>query len=108
MDRPIELVPLVCIQCSAAIPAGIEEVAWACAQCGQGMALDEARGLESLEIHYSADIPPDTRGKPYWVADGQREHGAPDLRLIRQTCESRRTVLVSAAPVHRARFPGAA
>ena len=71
MDQPIELVPLVCIQCSTAIPAGVEEVAWACAQCGQGMVLDEAHGLEALDIHYSADIPQNSTGKPYWVADGQ-------------------------------------
>ena len=71
MDRPIDLVPLVCIQCSTAIPAGVEEVAWACAQCGQGMVLDEAYGLESLDIHYAADIAYNSIGKPYWVADGQ-------------------------------------
>ena len=71
MDRPIELVPLVCIQCSTAIPAGVEEVAWVCAQCGQGMVLDEAHGLEALDIHYAADIPQNSTGKPYWVADGQ-------------------------------------
>ena len=71
MDRPIELVPLVCIQCSTAIPAGVEEVAWGCDQCGQGMVLDEAHGLEALDIHYSADIAQNSTGKPYWVADGQ-------------------------------------
>ena len=71
MDRPIELVPLVCIQCSTAIPAGMGEVAWVCAQCGQGMVLDEAHGLEPLDIHYSADIPQNSTGKPYWVAEGQ-------------------------------------
>jgi hypothetical protein len=71
VDRPIELVPLVCIQCSTAIPAEVEEVAWVCAQCGQGMVLDEAHGLVPLEIHYSAEIPQNTPGKPYWVADGQ-------------------------------------
>lgn len=71
MDRPIDLVPLVCIQCSTAIPAGVEEVAWACAQCGQGMVLDEAYGLESLDIHYAVDIAQNSIGKPYWVADGQ-------------------------------------
>ncbi len=27
MDRPIDLVPLVCIQCSTAIPAGVEKLA---------------------------------------------------------------------------------
>jgi hypothetical protein len=71
VDRPIELVPLVCIQCSTAIPAEVEEVAWVCAQCGQGMVLDEAHGLEALDIHYSADIAQNGTGKPYWVADGQ-------------------------------------
>ncbi len=71
MDRPVELVPLVCIQCNTAIPAGVEEVAWACAQCGQGMYLDEAHGLEAMDIHFSADIDHDSTGKPYWVADGQ-------------------------------------
>lgn len=62
---------MVCIQCSTPIPAGIEEVAWACTQCGQGMVLDEASGLEALDIHYAAGIPPDTPGKPYWVAEGR-------------------------------------
>ncbi len=71
MDRPVELVPLVCIKCSTAIPAGVDEVAWACAQCGQGMYLDEALGLEALDIHFSAEIPQKGTGKPYWVADGQ-------------------------------------
>jgi hypothetical protein len=71
VDRPVELVPLVCIQCSTAIPAAVEEVAWACAQCGHGMYLDEAHGLEALDIHFSAEIPPKGTGKPYWVADGQ-------------------------------------
>ncbi len=71
MDRPVDLVPLVCLQCSTAIPAGVDEVAWACAQCGQGMYLDEASGLEELDIHYSEDIPKNRTGKPYWVAEGQ-------------------------------------
>jgi hypothetical protein len=35
------------------------------------MVLDEAHGLEALDIHYSADIPENSTGKPYWVADGQ-------------------------------------
>ena len=35
------------------------------------MVLDEAHGLEALDIHYSADIPQNSTGKPYWVADGQ-------------------------------------
>lgn len=78
MDKPVELVPLICPQCSTPIPAGLEEVAWACAQCGQGTVLDESLGLEPLEIHYSAEIPQNTKGKPYWVADGQ-------VRMKRET-----------------------
>jgi hypothetical protein len=35
------------------------------------MALDEASGLETLDIHYAADIARNSIGKPYWVADGQ-------------------------------------
>jgi hypothetical protein len=46
-------------------------VAWACAQCGQGLLLDEQHGLVPLEIHYAAGIPPNTPGKPFWVAEGK-------------------------------------
>lgn len=71
MDRPVELVPLVCLRCSTPIPAGIDEVAWVCTQCGQGLILDEVNAIQPLEVHYAASIPPNTRGKPYWVAEGQ-------------------------------------
>lgn len=67
MDRPIELVPLLCIQCSVPIQAGIDEIAWACENCGRGQMLDEIEGLTSLEIFFSADIPPNSLGKPYWI-----------------------------------------
>jgi hypothetical protein len=33
--------------------------------------LDESKGLVPLEIHYTAGIPPNGVGKPYWVAEGQ-------------------------------------
>jgi hypothetical protein len=35
------------------------------------MYLDKTHGLEALDIRYSADIPENKPGKPYWVADGQ-------------------------------------
>ena len=102
-----ELVPLVCIQCSTAIPTGVDEVAWVCAQYGQGMFFDEAHGLEALDIHYSADIPQNSTGKPYWVADGQ-------VILERETYGSAgehgnaaTAVLGSTAAVFRTRSPGA-
>jgi hypothetical protein len=71
VDRPVELVPLVCVKCDTPIPTGVDEIAWACTQCGQGMVLDEMHGLQALNIHYTADIPEDTPGKPYWVVDGR-------------------------------------
>jgi len=71
VDRQIALIPLVCLRCSTPIPANPEEMAWVCANCGQAMSLDEENGLIPQLVYYSADIPPDTPGKPYWVAEGQ-------------------------------------
>ena len=71
MDRPVELIPLVCIKCSTPVPAGPDEVAWVCAQCGQGMALDDEKGLASLEVQYSSAGPPGAQGKPFWVVEGE-------------------------------------
>lgn len=71
MDRRVELVPLVCMQCGTPIPAEPDQVAWACGQCGQGMLLDNNQGLVGLKISYSADIPAGGSGKPYWVVEGK-------------------------------------
>jgi hypothetical protein len=71
MARPVELIPLVCLKCSTAIPANMDEVAWVCAQCGQGNLLDDEKGLVPVEIHTSAGVPANARGKPFWVVDGQ-------------------------------------
>ncbi len=79
MPAPIELIPLVCYSCSAAIPAGVEEVAWVCQTCGKGLLLDEERGTTSLEIHYMAGSQPGTPGKPYWVARGMASLGRRDI-----------------------------
>ncbi len=70
MDRPIDLVPLVCPKCNTSVPAQPDEVAWMCAQCGQGLILDVEKGLAPLEIHFAAGIAQNASGKPYWVADG--------------------------------------
>ena len=71
MGGPIELIPLVCFNCETAVPAQPEEVAWACSRCGQGLVLDETKGLDALEIHYHADLRPGAPGKPFWVVEGQ-------------------------------------
>jgi hypothetical protein len=46
-------------------------MAWVCAQCGQGMALDVQSGLKPIQVHYAEGIPDNERGKPYWVTEGQ-------------------------------------
>jgi hypothetical protein len=53
------------------VPAEVDEVAWVCAQCGQGMSLDDEKGLQPLEVQYSAGIAQNSIGKPYWVVEGQ-------------------------------------
>ena len=78
-DSPT-LIPLQCLKCQAALPAGLDEVAWVCPTCGQGLILDEEQpgGLDILEIHYAAGIPTGARGRPFWVAQGE-------VRLRRET-----------------------
>ncbi len=76
MAQPVELIPLVCLRCKAPLPAEPNEAAWVCAQCGQGMRLDEEKGLVELAVNFAqavnftAGIPNGAKGKPFWVADG--------------------------------------
>lgn len=70
MSRPVELVPLNCIQCSMPIAAAVNEVAWVCPTCGTSMALNEAGELTPCEIRFSRNLPPSGKGKPFWVAEG--------------------------------------
>ena len=71
MDRPVELIPLLCLKCAAPLQAGTDEIAWACENCGQGQILDEEQGLIPLGIFFSAEIPLGTVGKPFWVTEGK-------------------------------------
>jgi hypothetical protein len=84
VDKPVQLIPLVCLKCTAIIPAEADQMAWACAVCGQGMYLDEQDGLKPLGIFYSMAIKPDTPGHPYWVTDGR-------VTLTRETYDSSKT-----------------
>ena len=70
MAQSVELIQLVCIRCNTPLPAEPNEAAWVCAQCGQGMRLDEDKGLVEQVVNFAAGIPNGTRGKPFWVADG--------------------------------------
>ena len=78
MDRPVELIPLVCIKCSTPIPAEPQEVAWVCSLCGQGMLLQEQQGLTGLQVNYAEGIPPGCNGRPFWVTEGS-------ITLMRET-----------------------
>jgi hypothetical protein len=71
MKPQVELVPLLCLNCETPVPAEVDQVAWACAQCGQGLLLDAAEGLGPLDIHYARGIPSGKTGKPYWVASAR-------------------------------------
>jgi len=71
VDKPVELIPLICPRCSTPVPAESGEVAWVCSQCGEGWSLEEERGLAPLRVEFSAGIAPNTSGKPYWVVEGQ-------------------------------------
>ena len=77
----IELVPLKCVRCETPIPASLDEIAWVCERCGQGMILLDERGLTPLTVNYAAGIQPGLKGSPYWVAGG-------NLQLNRQTYAS--------------------
>ena len=72
MNQSIELVPLKCVQCGTAVPAAPDEVAWACPNCGQGLLLDEEKGLVPLEVRYMAAAQETgVTWKPFWVARGR-------------------------------------
>ena len=71
MDKPVNLIALVCPNCSTPVPAQPDEVAWVCTQCGKGFLLDQVKGLVLLEVNYSSAIAPSAKGKPYWVAEGR-------------------------------------
>jgi hypothetical protein len=71
MKPSIELVLLKCLRCGAHLPAGEEEVAWVCAQCGQGMQLTPD-GLAPLTVQWAA-ARPGVQGAswlPFWVFGG--------------------------------------
>jgi len=88
MTTSVELVVMKCPRCAAFVPAEEDEVAWACAQCGQGMQLT-ASGLAPLPIQWAAvrENAAKFQWRPFWVFSGtvafsQREsfgrQGQPD------------------------------
>lgn len=71
MSHQVELAPLRCINCDTPVPAEPDQVAWACAQCAQGLLLDESEVLLPLEIHYAPGVQSGKVGRPFWVTWGR-------------------------------------
>jgi hypothetical protein len=67
----IELSLLKCLRCGALVPAQEDEVAWVCAQCGQGLQLAPA-GLAPLSVNWAAGRAGAARlrWEPFWVFVG--------------------------------------
>jgi hypothetical protein len=70
MSAAVELIPLVCTRCQTAVPAQVDEVAWVCANCGQGLLLDDQLGAAPLEVHFAAGLKAGQKGHPFWVTRG--------------------------------------
>ncbi|MHC1782658.1 MAG: hypothetical protein AB9891_07860 [Anaerolineaceae bacterium] len=71
MSLNVELIPMFCPKCQNAIPAGLDETAWVCSQCGQGLLLSDEKALIPLEIHFSAGLSAGKTGRPFWVVSGK-------------------------------------
>jgi hypothetical protein len=65
----VTLTPLRCIKCHTNVLIEPDEVVCVCAECKQGMWLDDANGLKPLTLHYQAGV--EGKGHPYWVAQGR-------------------------------------
>jgi hypothetical protein len=70
MSQAVRLIPLQCAKCQTAVPAQPGEVAWVCAACGQALLLDETKGVQPVDVFFSAQIQANQTGRPYWVALG--------------------------------------
>lgn len=70
MSESVRLIPLQCPRCSTPVHAQPDEVAWVCAQCGQGMLLSAEDGAGPLDVFFSSSIPQNAAGRPFWVTRG--------------------------------------
>jgi hypothetical protein len=72
MSTPIKLVPLECVHCQTALAANENEVAWLCAQCGQGTQLT-GDGLAPVKVVWCAGRTGVTgiHWLPFWAFQGR-------------------------------------
>lgn len=69
-DNPVRLIPLQCPRCQTPVLAQVDEVAWVCEQCRQGMLLSEQTGAKPIDVFFSSAIPQGKTGRPFWVTRG--------------------------------------
>ncbi len=72
MATSVELVPLKCVRCGTYVQAQEDEVAWVCAQCGQGLLLTED-GLAPLAVQWAVPAAQPgvaLRWLPFWTFNG--------------------------------------
>jgi hypothetical protein len=70
-QEPVRLIPLTCVRCQAPVPARLDEVAWVCQQCDQGLLIDDRQGARALDVFFSSRLRPGSQGRPFWVASGE-------------------------------------
>jgi hypothetical protein len=72
MSAAIELLPLFCTRCGTPIQAAPDEVAWMCATCGQGLGLDDEKGVQPLDVQFArATSQTGILWQPFWLAIGR-------------------------------------
>lgn len=73
-QKPVSLVPLQCVKCQAPIRANVDEVAWVCEQCGQGLLLASTPSgnisTAKIEVFFSSAVQQGKPGYPFWVTSG--------------------------------------
>jgi hypothetical protein len=78
MTTSVDLTLLKCLRCGTFVQAEEDEVAWVCAQCGQGLLLTET-GLAPLSVQWAALPGPPValqlRWLPFWTFVGTVRFG---------------------------------
>lgn len=69
-EAAVRLIPLQCPRCQTPVPAQVDEVAWVCEQCRQGILLSDEQGVKPIDVFFSAAVAQGAVGKPFWVTRG--------------------------------------
>lgn len=67
MSQSISLIPMYCPKCGFPIKAQVEEIAWVCSQCLEGVLLNNENQLILTKIQFQQSGFDVSEGFPYWV-----------------------------------------